>query len=225
MEPERIEVSPPQRPVFSREQKVGYAVVVGCGALAVVLGLLYVGRHLNAPFAISYTGSHILNADEQEARQIAEQKRSDTDGDTISDYDELYVYESSPYLTDTDSDGLSDDVEITSDSDPTCAVGDSCTDEADDLNLDISINPEYEAQAQADAAQVAAAMEAMKETLANIPPSEIRAMLIQSGADPSEVDAMTDEEVSALYQEILTQLETSGQLDALLQGSSQTPTP
>lgn len=225
MEPGRVEVTPPQRPVFSREQKVGYTVVVGCGVIAVVLGFMYVGRHLNAPFQITYSGSQILTADEQEARQITAQKRSDTDGDTINDYDELYIYASSPYLTDTDSDGLSDDIEITSGGDPSCAIGDACDDPMDDIDVGTGVSDEYEAQAQAEVEDVEAALAEIKQSLMNLSPQEIRTMLVESGATQAEVDALSDEDVAALYQQILSQLESSGQLDTLLQGSIQTSTP
>lgn len=36
----------------------------------------------------------------------------DTDGDTLSDADEIFIYRSSPLLTDTDNDGFSDPLEI-----------------------------------------------------------------------------------------------------------------
>ncbi|MBI1908347.1 hypothetical protein HYS28_02935 [Candidatus Uhrbacteria bacterium] len=220
MQPERVEVTPPQRPVFSREQKVGYAVVVGCGVLSVVLGFLYMGRHLNAPFQITYTGNQMLTSDERLAQQIAEQKRSDTDGDTINDYDELYVYKSSPYLTDTDSDGLSDDIEINDGGDPTCATGDSCEDASDDIGQQETFADEYAAAAAEENARAVAAIEAMKESLRNVSPAEVRVMLVDSGATQAEVDAMTDEQVMATYEEILNQLEASGQLDQLLGAAS-----
>lgn len=42
----------------------------------------------------------------------------DTDGDTINDYDELYVYYTNPFLSDTDNDGATDYWEILANSDP-----------------------------------------------------------------------------------------------------------
>jgi hypothetical protein len=41
-------------------------------------------------------------------------------------------------------------------------------------------------------------------------------MLIESGADQAQVEAMTDEEVSAMYQAILTQLQQQGEIDKLI---------
>lgn len=50
----------------------------------------------------------------------------DTDKDTLSDYDELYMYSTSPYLPDSDSDGRTDATEITEGTDPLCPEGDQC---------------------------------------------------------------------------------------------------
>lgn len=220
MEAERVEVTPASRNFFSRQQKAGYAVIICCGSLAVVLGFLYIGRHLNAPFQISYTGDRVLTSDQQEAEQIRMQKAADTDGDTINDYDELYVYKSSPYLTDSDSDGISDDLEINSGGDPACATGDACQNTLDDVNNDTGFISEYADQSAAQAAAAAAEIDKMKAALSDVTAAEIRAMLVESGATQAEVDVMTDDDVTALYQQIIAQLETSGQLGQMLSGTS-----
>lgn len=51
----------------------------------------------------------------------------DTDGDGISDVDELMIYGTSPYLVDTDGDGISDYDEIfVHGTDPLCPEGETC---------------------------------------------------------------------------------------------------
>lgn len=50
-------------------------------------------------------------------------QQEDTDADTLSDFDELYIYNTSPYLADTDSDGTDDRAEIAAGTSPTCAAG------------------------------------------------------------------------------------------------------
>src|SRR3989339_586292 len=50
----------------------------------------------------------------------------DTDGDGLSDGDELDLYKTSPYLEDSDSDGFSDKNEIDSEHDPNCPEGREC---------------------------------------------------------------------------------------------------
>ena len=39
-------------------------------------------------------------------------KELDTDGDGINDYDEMYYYNTNPYLSDTDGDGIPDGKEV-----------------------------------------------------------------------------------------------------------------
>jgi len=55
----------------------------------------------------------------------------DTDGDTISDGDEINVYGTNPLSTDSDSDLMPDDFEISNNLDPT-----NSTDAADDIDID-----------------------------------------------------------------------------------------
>ena len=54
-------------------------------------------------------------------------KAQDTDGDGVSDYLELYAYNSSPYLFSTAGDGVSDGVKVNSNQNPSCPQGQSCS--------------------------------------------------------------------------------------------------
>ena len=56
----------------------------------------------------------ILNVPEDEQELMA----LDSDGDTLNDHQELYVTFTSPFLTDTDDDGVADDVEVAQGTDP-----------------------------------------------------------------------------------------------------------
>ncbi len=72
------------------------------------------------------TPSVIANANTTTVASLTALKDKDTDGDTISDYDELYVVRTSPYLKDSDGDGLADAVETQQGSDPNCPKGKVC---------------------------------------------------------------------------------------------------
>ena len=50
----------------------------------------------------------------------------DTDNDGLSDWDELYVHKTSPFIEDSDSDGYSDGQEIQLGKDPNCPTGHNC---------------------------------------------------------------------------------------------------
>ncbi|MBI3963732.1 MAG: hypothetical protein HY341_01915 [Candidatus Kerfeldbacteria bacterium] len=61
-----------------------------------------------------------------DGEQLAALREQDTDRDSLSDYDELYVHDTSPYLPDSDSDGTSDADEIRNSTDPNCPEGTEC---------------------------------------------------------------------------------------------------
>lgn len=196
-------------------------MVICCGVLTVVFGMLYLVQHLKDPFIITYTGERVWTEDEEEAREIARQKREDTDDDGINDYDELSIYETSPYLNDSDSDGLTDDFEVTNGMDPTCPSGQECRtadgvtiDEENELADELASAEQAAAQAQADYERITAALQ-------NMSADDIRSLLLQSGADRAEVEGMTDEQLQMVYGEVLGALQSNGSLEALVQQAQQ----
>lgn len=200
---------------LSREQKAGFVFVIICGLCALVLGGQYLWTHLAEPFSISYTGPRFLTGSEEEAARIAEQRRIDTDLDTVNDYDELYIYKTSPYLEDSDSDGLADGAEIAAGQDPNCAPDAPCAD-ANNEAIDLAGGSE---QFDDQEAELAARQQALTQALTELytlPVEEVRSLLVESGADPAQVEAMTDEEVSTMYQQILLQLEQQGEIEKLI---------
>ncbi len=84
-------------------------------------------------WAIQFKSNLAINKPSPEGRQAGASKTNepdlrkiDTDQDGLSDYDELYFYNTSPYLEDTDSDGLEDKAEIEIGEDPNCPKGENC---------------------------------------------------------------------------------------------------
>ncbi len=224
MDEEHVQVQQGLRQEFTREQKFGYAVVIACGVLAVTFGMFYMVKHVKAPFIISYTGDKLLTGDDAKAAEVAAQKAADTDGDTVSDYDEANIYGSSPYLTDTDSDGTSDNVEIANNMDPACAKGAACEDGSDTIVPGSSIDDGMVGDSIAATGAEAAAAQAKTEQLAqitaalsNLTPEEIRTTLIDAGADKAQVDAMTDDQVRSVYQSAITDMQDNGGFEQLLQ--------
>lgn len=217
MQDDRLVVAERAEAPLSREQKAGLFFVIVCGLGALVFGVQYVWAHMAKPFTIEYNGARLVTGAEKESAEIAQQKASDTDGDQVSDYDELNIFKTSPYLADSDSDGRQDGEEISAGADPNCAEGKTCdnsslsnsdaaaqTDAADFLKDDA-------AAAQAEAQRLQASLDALK----NIPVEQIRSLLINAGASEAELSAMSDEEVRTLYEQLLGELQTSGALQSL----------
>lgn len=110
------------------EQKLSVGVLGVAGLVAFTFGLIQVRASLIRPFTTDVQTLVELRkqfgpTDEEVAE---EQKKTDTDGDGVSDYDELVVYRSSPYVRDSDSDGEPDNIEIAKGTDPNCAKGKNC---------------------------------------------------------------------------------------------------
>ena len=98
--------------------------------LAIGLAVWQMSRTLNLPLPVTGKEKEIVvqPKDKLDLSQKSQEelKASDTDADKINDFEELYVYDTSPYLADSDSDGLDDFDEIINHTDPTCQEGQIC---------------------------------------------------------------------------------------------------
>lgn len=110
---------------LSRAQKTGFVLLLIFGILAFGLGMLQMRNTIFSPFAINLGklagGQEGLFTDEQTRLQSI-----DTDHDGLNDWEELNFYQTSPYLTDTDSDTISDKKEIEQGTNPLCPEGEVC---------------------------------------------------------------------------------------------------
>lgn len=111
--------------VLTREQKTGFVLLLIFGLLAVGLGILQMRNTIFGPFVVRVSKT----AEAEQSLFLDEDARLqsiDTDHDGLNDYEELSFYETSPYLPDTDSDGIGDKVEIEQGTDPLCPKGELC---------------------------------------------------------------------------------------------------
>ena len=110
--------------------------------------------------------------------------QKDTDQDGLSDFDELNIYGTSPYLPDSDSDGISDQQEIARGADPNCPQGNNCF-ALSELQQGQSVEPSPSVlSGQASA-------------------SELRALLQQSGLPADSLNSFSDADILSIYQEAL----------------------
>lgn len=168
-----------------RKEKISSIAIVSIGMIALLFGLAGFWFNLSNPFAV------ILAKGEASRKKLAEQQKlellalqtRDTDRDGLVDYLETDKYKTSPYLADSDSDGLTDKEEIDRGSNPNCPEGQTCYVELSDGTV-------------ADSAQT------LQTTVSNdlkITPQFIREMMKQTDMTDEEIAAFSDQEVLAEF--------------------------
>lgn len=119
----------PKKIKLSKEQKTGFVLLSVFAILVIFLGGLQLRNVIYNPFAVDfnvYDEEALVNDTEGRLKNI------DTDHDGLMDWDELNTYKTSPYLEDTDSDGIEDKVELDRGMNPLCVEKDgSCIDDID----------------------------------------------------------------------------------------------
>lgn len=188
---------------LDESQHVSLSFFIPCALVATILSIASLHASITNPFRVSktfLTRSQQLIA--QQRANAAEQARQDalkdTDGDGLSDADEALTFYTSPYLTDTDSDGVMDDAEIRAGTDPNCPPDRDCYGF-------LSGNPDGvpERAATSTQTQQAAAATPMIEPPRppqETSPTEIRAYLIRNRlASEGQLSALPDDAVVELY--------------------------
>ncbi len=195
-----------KKTVLSREQKVGFGMITTFGALGLVFGVFFMWNHIASPFVINYTGPKFLTGDEKAQQRMDSLKKLDTDSDGLSDYEELYIFKTSPYITDSDSDGSLDKAEVQGGTDPNCAPAMPCSQTAIDAvnpeTLKGSFTQDIIDQVSPGIATGTPPITGLTESdglahISKMKPDEIRTLLIQSGGDPKTINALTDEQLTA----------------------------
>ena len=173
--------------------KIGVTILVVLCVVA-VLGIIWqYPKYLRAPFARYGQDIGLWKSQlEQEAEKITAMKEADTDNDGLSDYDETYLYGTSPYLADSDSDGFSDKEEIASGNDPNCAAGKICPKLTEEgaARTEPTVTPPAEEELGGLLAGTATA-------------DEVRDALRQAGVDDATLASLDDKTLLELYNETL----------------------
>ncbi len=179
-----------------KPQKTAVVILALLGVAVVIFWVLEFRSHLKQPFSVpkeNVTSSAVINT-----------HNIDTDGDGLSDYDEINIYHTSPYLEDSDSDGISDLKEIKQGTDPTCAEGRNCnattivaTSSITTTNpTDLTAVPTLSASGT-DSTALQSMMSGQLDATA------LRQLLISSGADKATLDKISDTDLLNAYQDTL----------------------
>ena len=186
-------------------QKTVFISLSILGLAVMVLGVWQLVNKINSPFRLSEAE---LAAEGMMRANIVDQS-VDTDGDGLTDYEEIFIYGTSPYLEDTDGDGISDKDEIERGTNPNCPEGQDCF----SLN-NFTAQPETP-QGSGVSEEILPGLgdiglteeiteEDMRQALAGeMDVATLRQLLLESGADKEVLDQISDEDLLQSYQEVL----------------------
>lgn len=244
----RIGNRPPT--VLNVEQKIAAALLLFLFTGGVFFGIRSFGESLYRPiqkqFAENVTGKDVVNENSQEQKDIEALKKKDTDGDGLSDYDELYVYKTSPYLKDSDSDGVDDKTEVFGGTDPNCPTGKVCdvatsaaTGVAEQTGDGTGVAENL--LKSASGGSVSGAMSSLPTDSGKIQfkskadveayfkqasTEQIKSMLIQSGKVKKEdLDKLSDSDLKSFFDNAVAQASASGQFDSMITSPSESSPP
>jgi len=190
---------------LNKNQKIAAASLAVFAILIIVLWAAQLRSNIYGPFNSSPSGNLAATEATDQTQAL---KNKDTDGDGLSDYDELNVYLTSPYLADTDSDGLSDSAEIKNNTDPNCPQGRTCAGEllqsaAADATND-TLNSLLNQFGATNPTNPSASLNSEQlNTLKNIDAASLRQLLIQQGMPKETLDKISDADLLKSYQETL----------------------
>jgi len=162
--------------------------VLFLGSLGIIFGLFHFKNLVKSSqlFPESRTVADTnLNSQSAVQPDLLGLKQRDTDQDGLSDYDETYIYHTSAYLPDSDSDGMDDMKEIARGSDPNCPIGQDCF---------AFINTFDEETSTAD-----------QSSLPEGSTAQLRQILEQAGMPAETLNSLTDDEVWAAYQQVIAE--------------------
>ncbi len=128
------------------------------------------------------------------------EKNQDTDKDGLSDWEELNTYGTSPYLADSDSDGISDGTEVANSTNPNCKQGSDCS--SDSLLNDVSSTASSTSETSS---SVSSEEDIIKSNAAILR----QALLEVNALDEETLNQISDEDLLTIYQAVLEETASS----------------
>jgi len=159
------------------------AAILIFGLAAIGLGFFQFKYNIAKPFWPK-SPSDVAQIDKEDLLGL---RQKDTDQDGLSDYDELYLYGSSPYLSDSDSDGVSDQQEVILGTDLNCPEGQNC----------FALWGDGSGSTGSDPADLLLS--------GDLEASQLRQLLQQAGMSEAELANFSNEELVATFEAVLDQ--------------------
>ncbi len=200
----------PPRPPLSRGQKIAVGVLAVFAVLVIGLWFVQFKKSIINPLRPGAETQNITSLQDENSDEAL--KNKDTDSDGLSDWDELNLYKTSPYLEDSDSDGFLDKEEIDAGKDPNCPAGRDCyavsseesagvvpdggaaNSESNNLLNQLNLNT--------------GGVSTNEQNLQNVlgggsDAATLRKMLLDAGMDKAMLDKISDDDLLKSYQETL----------------------
>ncbi|MFA5062314.1 MAG: hypothetical protein WC526_04165 [Patescibacteria group bacterium] len=198
------------RPGLTKTQKMGFVLLLIFAIFAVGLGALQIRNSMYGPLALN---KEVPPIDSGVVNNIDTLKYRDTDHDGLSDFDEIFIYGTSPYLADTDSDGIPDGVEIAKGSSPLCNEKTKiCVNGGSEAVPLSGGSPSTTAEviSQMQEPDSSASIDALSQALTD--PAQVRQMLLSAGVEKKVLDSTSDADLMVMVQEILASSTISSQI-------------
>lgn len=193
----------------SQKRLLGFLIVV----VIVGVGLTFwqYFQNINDPF----NRSRLLLASGQTENidDLSALENTDTDGDGLSDLEEISIHQTSVYLADSDSDGLSDFAEVAKGSDPLCPEGQDCYSPSvlDQEAVSSFAQLSGDLQASLDDQTAANGLQGadLAAVLSQLPADQLRELLLQNGFPQDVIDQLSDEQLYELVTQTVSQEATT----------------
>ncbi|HAT03669.1 MAG TPA: hypothetical protein DCS29_02735 [Candidatus Magasanikbacteria bacterium] len=204
---------------LSSGQKTGFVLLLVFALLTVGLTFFQVRNTIYSPFVVKVDKEALAAKKAFEFDETTRLQQIDTDHDGLNDYEELFFYETSPYLPDTDSDGIEDKAELDQGKNPLCPEGKACDSAAFDASAtsstefivspllddsqtaaDILVNSQLSGQLNTGANALGAGVD-FSSMISD--PAVLRQMLITTGKiSKEELSAISDEQLMLMAQQL-----------------------
>ena len=192
---------------LGKNQKIAVAILGVLAVIVIIAWMAQLKKSINGPFSYNPTETTKSTTTCEGPECQESLKTKDTDGDGLTDWDELNIYGTSPYLEDSDSDGIPDKEEIEAGADPNCPAGRDCSalanissessEEASSAELDLNLGSTGE-ELTSDQEKI------LQDILAGqVDASALREMLLGAGMDKDLLNQISDEDLLASYKEVL----------------------
>lgn len=188
---------------LSKEQKMGFVLLLIFAVFGIALGILKIRNTLYAPFALN---NQVPTSLKDEVNSVDALRYRDTDGDGLSDFDELYIYGTSPYLYDTFGYGISDK-EVIAKGLPLCPKGQNCAG-APSETLPITYSSSSVAVPGLENAALDLAQQ-LKD------PTQVRKMLLETGVDKDMLSKIDDATLMQMVVQLLSATSTADNLQSI----------